>query len=96
MSIFKSTTPSRVWPSTDATMTMLVGDGREPAVTASASMLAGGESVFARVEVDDMPKDRSRHAAHFALIGRRDAVLAVLEQLRTAVDQAQPPESLTD
>jgi hypothetical protein len=71
---------------------MLVNAGAMPSVTASASILQGGESVFARVELDDMPKDRARHAAHFSLIGPRAAVVDVLRQLRAAVDAAQPPE----
>lgn len=90
MAIPKS--PTTEWPSTDSTLTVLVDAGRMPAVTASASMLSGSESVFARVEVDDMPKDRSRHSAHFALIGPRAAVLAALDQLRAAVDAARPSE----
>jgi hypothetical protein len=86
--------PTGDWPSSDATLTMLVNAGAMPAVTASASILQGGESVFARIELDDMPKDRARHAAHFSLIGPRDTVLAVLRELRAAVDAAQvePPE----
>jgi hypothetical protein len=71
---------------------MLVGPGRMPAVIANAWILAGRESLFARIEVDEMPKDRSHHAAHFALIGPRTAVLAVLDQLRTAVERTRPPE----
>ena len=90
MAIPKSPTPE--WPSTDVTLTMLVGPGRMPAVIANAWMLAGGERLFACIEIDDMPKHRSRHAAHFALIGPRAAVLAVLDQLRTAVERARPPE----
>jgi hypothetical protein len=62
-----------------------------PAVTASASILQGDEGVFARIELDDVPKHAARHAAYFALIGPRDAVVAVL---RAAVDAAavEPPE----
>ena len=82
--------PGRAWPTTDATMSMLVGDGRAPAVTATASTLAGGESVFARLDVDDMPSgDRPRHSVHFSLIGTRTAVVAVLGELLAAVNAAQ-------
>jgi len=62
------------------------GAATMPAVTASASILQGDEGVFARIEVDDIPKHAARHAAHFALIGPRDAVVAVLRELRAAVD----------
>jgi hypothetical protein len=80
-------------PSTDATLTMLVGDGRRPIVEASANLIQGSESMFARVEVDTMrPGQPERHACHFVLIGSRPAVLAVLDELRAAVDAAQPPE----
>ena len=84
--------PTGDWPSSDATLTMIVNAGAMPAVTASASTLQGGESVFARIELDDMPKHAARHAAHFSLIGPRDAVVAVLRELRAAVDAAQAPE----
>jgi hypothetical protein len=71
-------------------MSMLIGDGRMPAVAASASILAGGESLFARLEVDDMPSsDRPRHAVRFSLIGTRAAVRRVLAELLAAVDAAQ-------
>ena len=90
MAIRKS--PTSDWPSSDATLTMIVNAGAMPAVTASASTLQGGESVFARIELDDMPKHAARHAAHFSLIGPRDAVVAVLRELRAAVDAAQAPE----
>jgi hypothetical protein len=33
-----------------------------------------------------------RHACHFVLIGSRASVLAVLDELRAAVDAAQPPD----
>jgi hypothetical protein len=78
-------------PSTDATMTMLVGNGRMPIVEASANLIQGSESMFARVEVDTMrPGQPERHACHFVLIGSRASVLAVLDELRAAVDDAQP------
>jgi hypothetical protein len=89
MAIPKS--PTTEWPSTDSTLTMLVDASRMPAVTASASMLAGSESVFAHIEVDDMPKDRARHSAHFALIGPRDVVLRVLASLVVSVQTAPVP-----
>jgi hypothetical protein len=93
LAIPKSPTTER--PSTDTTLTMLVDPSRMPAVTATASVVQGGESLFARVEAYDMPKERSRHSAYFALIGPRVAVLAVLDQLRAAVHaaQSQPAES---
>jgi hypothetical protein len=63
-----------------------------PYVTASAQMLVGSESLAARIEVDDAPRHHSRHSSHFAMLGDRASVLAVLDQLRTAVDAARPPE----
>ncbi len=93
MSVWKSPTPAGPWPSTDTTMTILVSDGVIPAVSASASIIHGTESVFARVEVDTLrPGGPARHAARFALIGPRAVVVAVLRDLRAAVDAAQPPE----
>jgi hypothetical protein len=83
-------------PSTDATMTMLVGDGRTPIVEASASIIRGSESMFARVEVDTGVHGPERHGAHFVLIGSRAAVLAVLDQLRTEVRTAPIPVAGTD
>jgi len=71
-------------------MHLLVGPATMPAVSASASIIRGSESVFARVEVDDMPKDRARHAVRVAVIGLRVAVLALLDELRAAVDAARP------
>jgi hypothetical protein len=78
-------------PSTDTTMTMLVGDGRTPFVEASASIIRGSESMFARVEVDTGLHGPERHACHFVLIGRRADVLGVLNQLRVAVVNAPVP-----
>jgi hypothetical protein len=79
-------------PSTDATMTMLVGNGRMPIVEASANLIQGSESMFARIEVDTMrPGQPERHACHFVLIGSRASVLAVLDQLRDAVHTAPAP-----
>ena len=79
------------WPSTDASITMLVRPGIAPRVTASAKILKGSESVFALVEVDTMrPGEPERHSAHFSLIGDRASVLDVIRQLRAAVDAAQP------
>jgi ribulose 1,5-bisphosphate carboxylase large subunit-like protein len=76
--------------STDAALTVLVAPGRELTVAASASRIAGTESVFARIEVDTMrPSASERHAARFALIGPRSSVLDVLAQLAAAVDAAQ-------
>ena len=72
-------------------MHVLVDHDRMPAVSASAAIIRGSESVFARLEVDDMPADRARHAIRFALSGRRADVLAVLEQLRTAVAATPVP-----
>jgi hypothetical protein len=88
--------PTTEWPSTDATLTILVGPDRMPAVTASAAILVGTESVSARIEVDDAPKHRSRHSAHFAMLGDRASVLAVLDQLRAAVVAAQPPVGVSE
>jgi hypothetical protein len=82
--------PTPDWPSTNVDLTMLVNPGAMPRVTATASILQGAESVFVLVEVDDMPKDRPRHAARFVLIGDRASMVAVLRQLRLAVDAAQP------
>jgi hypothetical protein len=78
-------------PSTDATMTMLIGPDRMPITEASASIIRGGESMFARVEVDTGVHGPERHAAHFVIIGRRADVLAVLDQLRHAVIAAPVP-----
>jgi hypothetical protein len=76
--------------STDAALTVLVAPGRELTVTASASIIQGAESVFARIEVDTMrPSQPERHAARFALIGPRSSVRALLAQLVAAVDAAQ-------
>ena len=91
MAIPQSPTPE--WPSTDSTLTILVGPDRMPAITASAQLLLGTESVSARVEVDDAPRHRSRHSCHLALLGDRASVLQVLDQLRAAVVAAQPPEA---
>jgi hypothetical protein len=95
--MFKSPTPE--WSSTDATVTVLVGSGRMPAVSAAANLIQGTESVSARVDVDDMPSGRARHSIHLALIGDRAAVLDVLGQLAAAVDAAQvepEPEASED
>jgi hypothetical protein len=75
--------------STDVALTVLVAPGRELTVTASASRIAGSESVFARIEVDTGVKASERHAARFALIGPRSSVVDVLAQLVAAVDAAQ-------
>ena len=76
--------------STDAALTVLVAPGRELTVTASASIIQGSESVFARIEVDTMrPSESERHAARFALIGPRSSVRGALAQLVAAVDAAQ-------
>jgi hypothetical protein len=87
MAMFKS--PTADWPSTDATMTVLVGAQRMPAVSAAANLIGGTESVSARLDIDDMPSGRARHSIHLALIGERSAVLDVLGQLAAAVDAAQ-------
>lgn len=79
-------------PSTDASLTILVGDGRMPLVEASANLIQGQESMFARVAVDTMrPGQPERHAITFALIGTRASVLQVLDELRRAVAAAPPP-----
>jgi len=64
---------------------------RSPIVEASASIIQGSESMFARVEVDTGIHGRERHACHFVIIGRRADVLAVLDQLRHAVVAAPVP-----
>lgn len=82
--------------STDTALTVLVAPGRELTVTASASRIAGAESVFARIEVDTArPSGPERHAARFALIGPRSSVLDVLAQLAAAVDAAQVTDETT-
>jgi hypothetical protein len=83
--------------STDTALTVLVAPGRELTVTASASRIAGAESVFARIEVDTArpPGGPERHAARFSLIGPRSSVLDVLAQLAAAVDAAQVTDETT-
>jgi hypothetical protein len=81
-----------MWPSTDVSMTMLVGDGRMPLVEASANLIQGAESMFAWVAVDTLPGQPERHAITVALIGSRASVLRVLDELRDAVRSAPPPE----
>jgi hypothetical protein len=83
--------PGQPWPSTDATLTLLVGPERMPLVEASASMIQGGESMFARVESDTGVRGPERHACHFVLIGSRASVLAVLDELREQVRAAPVP-----
>jgi hypothetical protein len=82
--------------SSDAALTVLVAPGRELTVAASASIIQGAESVFARIEVDTMrPSEPERHAVRFALIGPRAAVQEVLAQLAAAVDAAQATDEPT-
>jgi hypothetical protein len=81
--------------STDAALTVLVAPGRHLAVAASASILQGTESVFARVEVDTGTSEPERHSARFALIGPRSSVRDVLAQLVAAVDAAQVTDETT-
>jgi hypothetical protein len=76
-------------PSTDANVTMLVGRGRVPLLAASASMIQGGESVFARIEVDTGVHGPERHAARFSMIGPRADLLEILGQLSGLVAAAQ-------
>jgi hypothetical protein len=78
-------------PTTEATLHVLVDRDRMPAISATASIVQGSETMFARLEVDDMPADRARHAVRFALSGRRVDVLRVLDQLRAAVIAAPVP-----
>jgi hypothetical protein len=79
-------------PTTGADVHVLVSAGHLPAVDATASIIQGAESVFGRLEVDDMPKGDARHRVGISLSGPRAIVLQVLDQLRAAVIAAQPPE----
>jgi hypothetical protein len=79
-------------PSTDANVTMLVGRGRVPILGATASMIQGGESVFARIETDTGVRGPERHAARFSLIGPRADLLEILGQLAGLVTAAQVEE----
>jgi hypothetical protein len=88
--------PTSERPSTDSTLTMLVGPERMPITEASASVIQGRESMFARIEADTGVKAPERHAAHFVLIGTRAAVLQVLDQLRHAVIAAPVPTAEDD
>jgi hypothetical protein len=81
-----------VSPSTNTDVSLLVAADSLPAVSASASMLAGSESVFARLDVDDMRPGQPRHSVHLSLIGPRAAVLEAVDRLRAAVEAALPPE----
>jgi len=98
MAVFKSPTPPRAWPTTECTAHLLVTSATMPTITASASIIRGAETVFAHLEVDDMPRDRARHAVRVAVSGPRAAVLAVLADLEPAVAAARPeiPEGSPD
>jgi hypothetical protein len=83
-------------PTTEATMHVLVTRDSRPAISATASIVYGTESLFAHLEVDDMPTDRARHACRLTISGRRVDVLGVLDQLRAAVVAAPVPITAQD
>jgi hypothetical protein len=78
-------------PSTEVVVTLLVGPGHMPTIEASASIIHGSESTFARIEADTGVHGPERHAVRLVLIGRRAAVLEVLDELRRAVIAAPVP-----
>jgi hypothetical protein len=88
--------PTTAAPSTEAIATLLLGPEHMPTVEASASMIRGSESMFARIEADTGIHGRERHAVRLVLIGDRPSVLATLDQLRAAVIAARPPEGVTE
>jgi hypothetical protein len=72
-------------PTTSVDVHLLVAADQLPDVQATASLIGGAESVFARLLVDDMPKVGARHRMTVSISGQRSLLLHLLDQLRSAV-----------
>jgi len=63
-----------------------------PVVSAAAGLIAGSESVWLRIEFNDMSSGRARHSGHFTVSGPPADVRALVDQLSRALDE---PEAMT-
>jgi hypothetical protein len=71
----------REHPTTSVDVHLLIDPGRMPAISAAASIIRGSESLFCRIEVDDMPPattGQARHRLGVSISGPRQAVLDLL------------------
>jgi hypothetical protein len=86
------TAPTPEPPGSDASLYLLVGAGRMPVVGAAAGLVAGSESVWLRIEFNDMSSGRARHSGHFTVSGPPADVRALVAQLSEALDH---PRAIT-
>jgi hypothetical protein len=85
------TVANREHPTTSADVHLLVSADQLPDVEATASLIGGAETVFARLLVDDMPKLGPRHRVSVSVSGQRKLLLHLLDQLRSAVANVPVP-----
>lgn len=79
-------------PGTAATVHLLIGDGRAPVVSADVQEVVDRPVAYLRLQVDDVPRNGTRHTCDVSISGPPNEVAALVEQMALAVDQAQPPE----
>jgi hypothetical protein len=75
-------------PGTAANVHLLIGNGRAPVVVAEITPVLDSDVLYLRLQVDDVPRSGTRHTVDLSISGPPTDVAALVEQMASAVQQA--------
>jgi hypothetical protein len=76
-------------PGTNVTVHLLLGDGRQPAVTAQLGEAADQPILYLRLQADDTPRHGTRHAVDVSISGPPADIAALVIAIDAEVQRAQ-------